>query len=240
MNKHFNLAITGDTHGDIDFDKMQPYFIPYVSEDLQVDDIDIMFICGDAGFVWDGGNEDNKMKEKISALPYTLLCVLGNHENYDIIDNMPIEEWNGIKVRRVTNNCFYLVSPQIFTLNNKTFFIMNGASSIDKSLRKPHISWWEHELPTDEEIEQAKVLLEQHNNKVDYIITHCAPTKVLYQMFNRVYPQDLDKLNAFFDYVDAVVDYQNWWCGHYHITQTFYFREGTKRLLYNWIDKITC
>ena len=234
------ICVCGDCHGEKDLDKLRPEFMPYYSSGIHANEVNIMFIAGDAGFIWYGDERDNKVLNQIKNFPYIMLVIAGNHENYDIIDNMPIEEWNGIKVRRVTNNCFYLVSPQIFTLNNKTFFIMNGASSIAKSLREPHISWWEHELPTDEEIEQAKVLLEQHNNKVDYIITHCAPTKVLYQMFNRVYPQDLDKLNAFFDYVDTVVDYQNWWCGHYHITQTFYFREGTKRLLYNWIDKITC
>ena len=229
------LAITGDTHSDIDFTKLEMPFLSYASNYLTYADIDVMIICGDAGFIWDNGKEDKTIQDKISKLPYTLLCVLGNHENYDIINNIKIEEWNGIKVRRVTDNCFYLVSPQIFTLNGKSFFVMNGATSIDKSFRTPHISWWEQELPTEEEIEEARQLLENNNNQVDYIITHCAPTKVLYAMFKNVFIEDIDRLNTFFDYVDNVVTYKAWYFGHYHETDDYSDRNGNKYCLYNYI-----
>lgn len=231
------ICITGDTHGDIDFAKLES-FMPYVSNNINGKDIDVMFIAGDAGFVWDNGNSDNRCLKRIKQLPYTLLCVLGNHENYNIIENIPIEDWNGIKVRKITDNCFYLVSPQIFILNGKKYFIMNGASSLDKKYRIKDISWWEQELPSTEEIEAARKLLEEHNNQVDYIITHCSPTKILYRLFSRPIIDGIDRLTEFYDYIDNVVTYDKWWIGHLHETCDMSDRNGHKYLIYNWVDEI--
>lgn len=62
--------------------------------------------------------------------------------------------------------------------------------------------------------------LAKHNNKVDYIITHCAPSSIQnssrFVMLHKCAPQ-----NAFTDYLDQIkntVDYKTWFFGHYHDT----------------------
>ena len=233
-----NITITGDVHGSVDFLKLTPSFMPHININVDPYDIDIMFICGDAGFIWDGGLDDQMIKEEIEKLPYTLLCVLGNHENYDIINKIPITDWNGIKVRQIAKNCFYLVSPQVFILDGKKYFVMNGATSIDKKYRTEHISWWRDEIPTERSFELAKQLLLDNEYKVDYIITHCSPTKIIYKLFSNPIKEGIDKLTDFYDWVDSAVLYKKWYMGHLHFTETFEDKNGYKRMLYNFVELI--
>ena len=232
------ICVCGDCHGEKDLDKLRPEFMPYYSSGIHANEVNIMFIAGDAGFIWYGDERDNKVLNQIKNFPYIMLVIVGNHENYSAINKIPVEDWNGIKVRRVTDNCFYLVSPQIFMLNGKKYFIMNGATSLDKKWRTEGISWWREELPTEGDIEAARKLLEQHNNKVDYIITHCSPTKILYRLFSNPVKSGIDRLTEFYDYIDNVVTYDKWWMGHHHETCDMSDRNGHKYLIYNWIDEI--
>ena len=56
---------------------------------------------------------------------------------------------------------------------------MGGATSHDKWCRKEHISWWKEEVPSAKMMEHGLDNLEKNNNKVDYILTHCAPTSIM-------------------------------------------------------------
>lgn len=61
---------------------------------------------------------------------------------------------------------------------------MGGASSHDKYLRKPNVSWWEEEIPSTAEFEHAIDVLESHNWCVDYIVSHCASKSVQAKIAN--------------------------------------------------------
>ena len=52
------IYITGDTHGNIDFDKLTYYF-----ESVYHSKKDYLIILGDAGIVWSSDNEINKNYE---------------------------------------------------------------------------------------------------------------------------------------------------------------------------------
>lgn len=38
---------------------------------------------------------------------------------------------------------------EVYNIEDKKIFVMGGAYSIDKYMRKANISWWEQELPND-------------------------------------------------------------------------------------------
>ena len=44
--------------------------------------------------------------------------------------------------------------------------------------RVNHLSWWEEELPSEEEYQTARANLDRAGWEVDYIITHCCPTSI--------------------------------------------------------------
>ena len=70
MNRIF---IRGDTHGNFDFLEKFCY-------DNKTDLQDYLIILGDAGINYYMSKRDKKLKNKISNLPITLVCIHGNHE----------------------------------------------------------------------------------------------------------------------------------------------------------------
>ena len=131
------IFITGDTHGELEINKLGAKQFP-IGVSLSKDDY--VIICGDFGLIWDNGKTDNYWLEWLSVKPFTILFIDGNHENFDLLESYPVKEWNGGKVHQIKDNIFHLMRGQIFTINNKTFFTMGGATSTDKDRRK-NICW---------------------------------------------------------------------------------------------------
>ncbi|MFR7743331.1 MAG: hypothetical protein ACLU3I_08610 [Acutalibacteraceae bacterium] len=51
---------------------------------------DYMIVCGDAGLVWHGNKSDDPQLDRLKALPFTVLFLDGNHENFDVLKaNIP-------------------------------------------------------------------------------------------------------------------------------------------------------
>ena len=69
---------------------------------------------------------------------YTTLFVAGNHENYDALYTYPVEKWNGGLVHKIRDHVFHLMNGQVYEINGKTFFVMGGATSLDKMYRVEH------------------------------------------------------------------------------------------------------
>lgn len=88
------ICATGDTHGN--FERFQPEYFP---EQAEMTKEDYMIICGDFGGLWDGRKKDNRNLDWLESLPFTVLFVSGNHENFDLLEKYPVEEWNGGKVQ---------------------------------------------------------------------------------------------------------------------------------------------
>ena len=217
------IYITGDTHGQIDIDKFIPSNFPQGST---LSKNDYMIICGDFGAIWDGGELDKLMLGWWEGEPYTVLFVDGNHENHKLLNSYPIEIWNGGKIHRIRPNIIHLMRGQVFTIENKKFFTMGGAESIDKYLRKKDISWWEEELPSEEEYMEGFNNLQLHNDRVDYIIAHCAPDSIQ-SLINPTYMHN--RLTNYLEILCSTVKFKQFYCGHYHFDKSF----GKYRILYN-------
>lgn len=208
------IYITGDTHGDIDFLKLRLF----ADNNLQLTKNDYMIIAGDFGAVWSAKTLSENLKP-YEELPFTVLFVDGNHENFDLLNAYPVTEWNGGKVHVIKPNIIHLMRGQVFEIEGKTFFTFGGATSTDKAFRREGISWWQDELPTDDDLQEAFKNLERHNFKVDYIITHACDEKALYypplklgnSMFS-TYPE-----NRMLSNFEERVEYKHWYFGHYHL-----------------------
>lgn len=146
------------------------------------------------------------------------------HENYSLLGDYskyPISKWNGGNVQFVTPHIIHLMRCQVFTIDEDykqglqyKFFTMGGASSHDKEFRTEGKSWWKEELPSNKEYEEAIENLIKNNNKVDFIITHCASDFTMGQ----ICPWYIhDKLTNFLEsIVESNVEYRHWFFGHYH------------------------
>lgn len=148
-----------------------------------------------------------------------MLFVDGNHENFDLLETFPVEEWHGGKVHKIKPNIIHLMRGQVFEIDGKTIFTFGGATSIDKFMRREGLSWWKQELPTYEELDEGIANLKRYGNKVDYIITHSCSERAL------AYPQIRSsatlKLSCpesqMLSYIEENAESRRWYFGHFHI-----------------------
>lgn len=204
------VYLTGDTHGPIDFQKLSLTTNPFLTS---LTSNDYIIICGDFGAVWDGSKDDMLLQAWYSNQPWTTLFIDGNHENHRLLSTYPIEEWNGGKVHKINDKIFHLMRGQVYTIEGRTYFTMGGANSIDKWHRVLNRDWWVEEMPSGAEYEEGFNNLEVNHNKVDYILTHCAPDHIL-DALNCGYEHD--KLTNYLEVISQSVQYSHWFCGHYH------------------------
>ena len=202
------IYATGDCHGN--FRRFQPEYFP---EQAGMTKNDMVIIAGDFGGVWFGDSRDDETLDWLERLPFTLVFVCGNHENYDALATYPAAEWRSSKAHCVRPHVLHLMRGQIFELESYRFFTMGGAKSHDTNHRINHISWWRQELPSDEEYIEALQNLERYNWQVDYIITHCAPTSIALMGSRH---NEADRLTDFLQEVRERARYRYWLFGHYH------------------------
>ena len=210
------IFVTGDTHGTHDFHKLNSKNFP---EQKSMTREDYLIICGDFGAIWNGDAEDQWLLNWYNTRNYTTAFVDGNHENHSLLNSYPVEEWNGGLVHRIMPNVVHLMRGQVFTLQGSTFFTFGGAMSTDKETRKEFISWWQQELPNYQEIDQALANLSAHNNQVDYIITHTAPTHVVRRLIGQYMVED--PIGRPLDEIFMRTTFKRWFFGHLHLDQTW-------------------
>ncbi len=224
--------ITGDAHSD--FSRFTEENFPIQSEMTKDDYI---IICGDFGGVWTFEEESRREKEALDWLNnknFTTLFVDGNHENYTRLYDYPIEEWKGGKVHKIRDSVLHLMRGEIFDIDNKKIFAFGGAKSHDIQdgilnldeeekiyeyrkrgayFRIRDFSWWDLELPTNQEMENGIENLEKINYKVDYIISHCCPTSIQ-SLINSTYKRDI--LTDYLQQISEKCTFKRWYFGHYH------------------------
>ena len=219
------IYITGDTHGDYYdlLNRIEPYSL---GKD------DILIVCGDFGFVWRSKRIEQYLIE-LMKLPFTIAFADGNHEDFDLIETYPIQDWNGGKVHKISDNIFHMMRGQIFTIVDKIFFVMGGAYSIDKAYRQEGKSWWEQELPTNQDYNTANDSLKKCDYSVDYVITHTLPESVIFAL--GYYPDIHDReLTGYFDWLKGELKFKNWLGGHFHVDKKI----GNIHVLYNDVIKL--
>ena len=223
------ILLTGDTHATVDLKKLFPL------EQSKYSKKDYLIILGDVGVCWYGGAKDETLQKYYDqTFPMTVLFIDGNHDNHDLLNRYPVDTWNGGKVHFIKPTLIHLMRGQFYEIEGKTFFTMGGATSVDKFLRTPGVSWWPEELPSMDEYGEAWENLEKHQWKTDYVLTHCCDSKTLHYIdpsFQR------DALTDYLHDVEVQLDYKKWYFGHYHIDRDV-CRDGRNICLYDRIVKL--
>lgn len=210
------IYITGDTHGAIDWDKFD--ICNFSEQQLMTPKNNYVIIAGDFGGVWDGAEYDAYVQKAYNQRNFTTLFIDGNHENFDLLDKYPVQEWHGGKVHKISDHIIHLMRGQVYTIDGIRFFAMGGAESTDKQYRKEGESWWAREMPSDEEYKEALENLRKVNFEVDVVLTHCAPEGYIGQNMNGVVDRSGNELTDFLDSLitDQGLKFKHWYFGHYH------------------------
>ena len=230
MNK---IVVTGDIHGN-PFQRLNLENFP---EGKTFTKEDYVIILGDFGLVWDNSAMEHSCLDWLENKPWTTLFIDGNHENYDLLNKFPIEEWGGGRVQKIRSSVIHLLRGEVYDIGGYKFLAMGGARSHDiqdgvlevgdprikiwkkddfKLFRINHISWWEEEIPNEEERKNALKNLAENDYKVDYILTHEAPSSDVVLMDHLLYhPDEYSKWLEM--EIRQKVKYKKWFFGHYHL-----------------------
>ena len=230
------VFVTGDVHCPIDVSKLNRKNFP---EQKKLMKDDFLIVCGDMGIVWNNPKskaykEDIYWQKWFSSKSFTTLFVDGNHENFERLYKYPVEEWHGGKVHKIRDSVLHLMRGEIFDIDGKKLFAFGGAKSHDIQdgilnldeeekiyeyrkrrayFRIRDFSWWDLELPTNQEMENGIENLEKVNYKVDYIISHCCPTSIQ-ALINPTYKRDI--LTDYLQQISEKCTFKKWYFGHYH------------------------
>lgn len=230
------VYVTGDCHGD--FRRFSTSIFP---EQKEMTRNDFVIILGDFGGIWSNSKEEKYWLDWLNDKPFTTLFVDGNHENFNMIYTFPVVDFHGGKAHKIRDNIYHLMRGYVFDICDKKFFAFGGASSHDiqdgildpddfvdmddfrdtyrrwqkygKMFRVRGVSWWDQEMPNDEEMERGRQSLKAVNNEVDFVISHCAPQEVA----SLIGFTDRDKLTWYFNELlwDGL-KFTKWLFGHYH------------------------
>jgi hypothetical protein len=204
------VYVTGDMHGD--YARFEnPAFKKFTKDD-------ILIVCGDFGFLWDGSKEEQKRLRKLAKKKFTICFIDGTHENFEILNSFPEEKWNGGKVHKIADNIYHLMRGQIFRIDNMTYFTMGGGESPDIDIRFEENAWSKDEFPTREEMIEGANNLEKLDCKIDFIITHEPPVKVKsFLQLKDGESATVNGLNTYFEELSGVCTYRRWFFGSMHL-----------------------
>ena len=110
-----------------------------------------------------------------------IFTVLGNHENYDSIEKMPVKDMFGAKCRKIRSNVYAVERGEILSIEGLNILCIGGADSIDKAWRQDGISWWAQEKISDTDVK--KTVEKGLTCSFDMICSHAMPAFFMLQNF---------------------------------------------------------
>ena len=177
-------------------------------------DKDYLIILGDAGIIW-SETEHKEVQAFYEGLPLTTLFVDGNHENFDLLETYPTVNFMGGAARKISDKIYHLMRGEIYTIDNKTFFVFGGGFSLKKLTNTSPVNVWEREMPSEEEYQNGLDNLKKYNFTVDYMLTHVAPAKIAYEMWIPLIEQEIG-LNNYLEEIRKKTSFKRWYFGHHH------------------------
>lgn len=237
-----SIWVTGDIHGNPE--RLGCHSFYEQKEFSGNKDENTVIIAGDFGLVWrrEESAQECQWLDWLEEKPFTTVFVDGNHENHIRLATYPVKEWNGGKVHEIRPHVLHLMRGEVYTIEDKTFFAFGGASSHDISdgildyndpdwLKKAKaleedgkymyrikgLSWWEEELPNENEMQNGRNQLERIGYNVDYVITHTPPASIIALLGHGLYKQDI--LTKYLEDIRQKLFYKRWFMGHMHVNR---------------------
>lgn len=205
------ICVTGDLHGDLT--RLSAPVLRKLKKG------DALIITGDFGCIWDGSKKEQKTLKKLGKKKYNILFVEGVHENFELLEKYPVEEWCGGKTRLISGNLRQLMRGQYYEIAQKKVFAFGGGQSDENNsyLEPDDEQKWLRELPTDEELAEGLQNLAAHDNFADIIVTYEPPARMI--EFIDIGTTSRNHINTYLDTVLDTAKFGMWYFGKRHINK---------------------
>lgn len=157
------FVVAGDWHGD------QGWAISAIRSAAR-EGASTMFHVGDFALDWPGAKRaryEDRLNRRLLEFGITLIVSGGNHDNWDTLEKLPVEE-DGLATFR--SNIRVIPRGGRTQIGGLVVGALGGAFSVDQFHRTEGKDWWSNEEPTPED---ARRLIA--GGSVDILITHDAP-----------------------------------------------------------------
>lgn len=203
------IYVTGDIHGDKD--RLSKTSLGMLNAG------DTLIVCGDFGFIWNNDSKENQILNRLSKRKYNICFVDGIHENFEVLNSLPVIMWNGGRVHKIRDNIFHMMRGQIFEIEGKSIFVMGGGEDPELDLQEDDDIPSHKEIPTSQEMLTGVANMEKHDYKVDYIITHEPPARIRdFLMLSENKTLRVTALGAYLDELSQQAEYKKWYFGSMH------------------------
>lgn len=204
------IYITGDTHREF-----------YKLHDVEKNKDNMLIILGDVGINYYLDERDKKLKEQLNSYNIKLFCIQGNHEERpeNISTYKEIDMFGGkVFIEEEYPNLIFAKNGELYDIDNKKVLVIGGAYSVDKNYRIIYgYPWFKDEQLNKEEMDN--ILNKYKWQYIDIVLSHTCPLKYEpTEVFMKCIDQsDVDKsMEKFLDRVEESINYDKWYCGHYH------------------------
>lgn len=210
--------LTGDTHG------IQEFIKRFNTKNFPVTNMfgeNYVIILGDFGGLWDKSSKKAiiYLSRWLREKPFKLLFVAGNHENYDMLEELAVMDFKGGKVGVVSDQIYWLKHGYVFNFDGKKCGVFGGASSIDRGNRIEGKTWWSQEMPKREEMYMFIDNLDAVGGKIDYLLTHTTSSDILPFYIKSNY-KITDSVSRFLMFIHDNYKFKQHYFGHFHIDKS--------------------
>lgn len=205
------IYITGDTHREF-----------YKLYDIEKNKDNMLIILGDVGINYYLDERDKKLKEQLNSYNIKLFCIQGNHEERpeNISTYKEFDMFGGkVFIEEEYPNLIFAKNGELYNMDNKKVLVIGGAYSVDKNYRIIYrYPWFKDEQLSKKEMDN--ILNKYKGHHIDIVLSHTCPLK--YEP-TEVFMKGIDQSNVdksmekFLDKLEESIDYDKWYCGHYHI-----------------------
>lgn len=207
-----HVLVTGDVHGDI---------LLLLEMVRSIENDEMLFVTGDFGLFWFDINSNsdkytilNNMLESKNAY---IVFVDGNHENHNFINRTEISEFCGAKCHKLLPRVIHIMRGEIVNIDGIKIFCFGGAYSVDRFWREKNKTYFEEELPNENEYDSGLNNLINADFKVDYIITHTCQRRLVKKLGQRHKAIEEIKLQNYIQWIVDNVEYKKHYFGHWHM-----------------------
>lgn len=207
-----HILVTGDVHGDI---------LLLLEMVRSIENDEMLFVTGDFGLFWFDINSNsdkytilNNMLESKNAY---IAFVDGNHENHNFINRTEISEFCGAKCHKLLPRVIHIMRGEIVNIDGIKIFCFGGAYSVDRFWREKNKTYFEEELPNENEYDSGLNNLINADFKVDYIITHTCQRRLVKKLGQRHKAIEEIKLQNYIQWIVDNVEYKKHYFGHWHM-----------------------
>lgn len=206
----------GDIHGD--FTGLN-VILKFLTSNNKTTKDDVLIVAGDCGFVWTDSQGERKKRKHLDSFPITIMVVLGNHENYDIIETFEtVYKFGAECYKDNESEICYVKNGEVLEIGNKRIWTYGGGLSIDKDYRLYYDkientkTWFEQEVDFSR-FDKAK----ENFKNIDFIVTHDVPTSCFEYLLKKLKLLEMRcEMQNKLEEIKQLGGYKKWYSGHYH------------------------